>query len=517
MVSSAKSMNSSKIRTYVKLIESSKVYDVAQITPITKANQLSKALNNEVLLKREDLQPVFSFKIRGAYNKLAKLKQKGVKGPFIAASAGNHAQGVAFGAKNLGLKAFIVMPVTTPSIKVNSVKNYGGKVILHGDNFDEAYQYAAQLVSKEGYTFIHPFDDKDVIAGQGTVGKELIEQLDSDIDAIFVPVGGGGLLAGLGTYVKAFSPKTKIIGVEPHDAACLKLALDNNKRLSLAEVGLFADGVAVKQIGKENFSLIKEWIDEVVTVSVDEMCAAVQDTFQETRTIAEPAGALALAGLKKYSKSRGLKNKRLVAINSGANLNFDRLGHIVERVQLGESKEALLGVKIPEQKGSFRKFCNLLGKRSISEFNYRAEESEEANIFVACRFNEKEGKGKLFKHLKSKGFLPKDLSDNEIAKLHIKHMVGGRAPKAIVERGEYIFRVEFPERPAALVDFLDKLSDKFNITLFHYRNQGSAYGRVLVGFESKEKNYPKLVKYLSNTGFRFWDETQNSAYKAFLK
>ncbi len=510
-------MNSSNLKKYVGLIESSNVYDVAQITPVTKANQLSKLLKNEVLLKREDLQPIFSFKIRGAYNKLSKLKQKGIKGPFIAASAGNHAQGVAFGAKSLGLKAYIVMPITTPSIKVNSVKNYGGKVILYGDNFDEAFQHAKFLAKEQGYIFIHPYDDKDVIAGQGTIGKELIEQVDSEIDAIFVPVGGGGLLAGLGTYVKSVSPKTKIIGVEPEDAACLKLALDNNKRLSLPEVGLFADGVAVKQIGKETFSLIRDWIDDIVTITVDEMCASVQDTFQETRTISEPAGALALAGLKKYSLSRGLKNKTLIAINSGSNLNFDRLGHIVERVQFGESKEALLSVKIPEEKGSFRKFCNHLGKRSISEFNYRAEESEEANIFVACRFNDKEGKLKLVKHLKSKGFSPKDLSENEVAKLHIKHMVGGRAPKEVFSKGEYIFRVQFPERPGALIDFLDKLSDRFNITLFHYRNQGAAYGRVLVGFESKEKNYPKLLKYLSNTGFRFWDETQNSAYKSFLK
>ena len=510
-------MISSKNKRYIKQIESSSVYEVAHVTPVTKANQLSKALKNDVLLKREDLQPVFSFKIRGAYNKLSKLKKKGIEGPVIAASAGNHAQGVAFGAKSLGMQSYIVMPITTPPIKVNSVKNYGGKIILHGDNFDEAYAHANKLAQKEGYTFIHPYDDKDVIAGQGTVGKELIEQVKEGIDAIFVPVGGGGLLAGLGTYVKALSPKTRIIGVEPEDAACLKLALDNNKRLSLKEVGLFADGVAVKQIGKETYSLIKEWIDDVVTVSVDEMCASVQDTFQETRIISEPAGALALAGLKKYTLSRGLKNKKLVAINSGANLNFDRLGHIVERVQLGESKEALLSVKIPEVKGSFRKFCNFLGKRSISEFNYRAEESEEANIFVACRFNEKEGKNKLLKHLRAKGFSPKDLSENEVAKLHIKHMVGGRAPTSVVERGEFIFRVEFPERPGALVDFLDKLSDRFNITLFHYRNQGSAYGRVLVGFESKEKNYPQLLRYLNKTGFRFWDETQNSAYRAFLK
>ena len=448
---------------------------------------------------------------------MANLKRNGQVKPVIAASAGNHAQGVAFGARSLKLKAFIVMPVTTPAIKVNSVKNYGGKVILRGDTFDEAYDYALKLAKKEGYEFIHPYDDKDVIAGQGTIGKELLEQIDQGIDAIFIPVGGGGLLAGIGTYIKALSPKTKVIGVEPEDAACLKLAIDNKKRLSLKEVGLFADGVAVKQIGEKTFSLIKEWVDDVVTVTVDEMCAAVQDTFQETRTMAEPAGALALAGLKKYVQSRGIKNKRIVAINSGANLNFDRLGHIVERVQLGESKEALLSVKIPEEKGSFRKFCNFLGKRSISEFNYRAEESDEATIFVACRFNNKTGKSKLIKHLRSKGFSPRDLSDNEVAKLHIKHMVGGRAPKTISVRGEYIFRVQFPERPGALVDFLDKLSDKFNITLFHYRNQGAAYGRVLVGFESKQENYPKLLKYLARTGFRFWDETQNSAYKSFLK
>ena len=510
-------MNSSEINRYKRLIESSNVYDVALITPITKANQLSKTLKNEILLKREDLQPIFSFKVRGAYNKLAKLRQNGLTGPVIAASAGNHAQGVSFGAKNLGIKAYIVMPITTPSIKVDSVKNYGGKVILKGDNFDEAFKYAEELAKKENYTFIHPYDDRDVIAGQGTVGKELIEQIDNGMDVVFVPVGGGGLLAGLGSYIKSVNPKIKIIGVEPEDAACLKLALDNNKRLSLAEVGLFADGVAVKQIGKNTFSLIRQWIDDVITVSVDEMCAAVQDTFQETRTVPEPAGALALAGLKKYCQSRGLKNKKLVAINSGSNLNFDRLGHIVERVQLGESKEVLLGVKIPEEKGSFRRFCKYLGKRSISEFNYRAEEGDEANIFVACRFNDKAGKGKLIKHLKSKGFSPKDLSENEVAKLHIKHMVGGRAPKAVFQRGEYIFRVEFPERPGALLDFLDKLSDEFNITLFHYRNQGSAYGRVLVGFESKEKNYSKLQKYMNATGFRYWDETQNSAYKAFLK
>ena len=510
-------MNSNKLKAYNKLIRASNVYDVAEVTPITKASSLSKSLKNNIFLKREDMQPVFSFKIRGAYNKISKIKKKGSNRPVIAASAGNHAQGVAYSAKKLGLKSVIVMPITSPLIKINAVKNFGGKVVLFGDNFDEAYNHATSLAKKENYTFIHAYDDKDVIAGQGTIGKEIIEQIDSKIEAIFVPVGGGGLLAGVGAYIKSENPEIKVIGVEPDDAACLDLAIKNNKRLSLKEVGLFADGVAIKQIGKLPFSIIKEWLDDVVTVSIDEICASVQDTFQETRTIPEPAGALALAGLKKYTKSKGLKNKNLIAINSGANLSFDRLGHIVERVQLGENKEVLFGVRIPEEKGSFRKFCKLLGKRMISEFNYRAEDSEEATIFAACRFNDSNQRVKLMKHLRSKGYSPKDLSENEVAKLHVKHMVGGRAPKSVSDKGEYLFRVEFPERPGALVDFLDKLSDNWNITLFHYRNQGSAYGRVLVGFESQPKNYLKLIKYLGKTGFRFWDESNNLAYKSFLK
>ncbi len=510
-------MISNKLKAYNKLIRASNVYDVAEVTPITKANNLSKALKNTIFLKREDLQPVFSFKLRGAYNKISKIKKNGSSRPVIAASAGNHAQGVSYSAKKLGLKSIIVMPITTPMIKINAVKNFGGKVILFGDNFDEAYDHATSLAKKENYTFIHAYDDKDVIAGQGTIGKEILEQTESTVDAVFVPVGGGGLLAGVGAYIKSEHPEIKIIGVEPDDAACLDLAFRHNKRLSLKEVGLFVDGVAVKQIGKLNFSLIKEWLDDVVTVSIDEICASVEDTFQETRTISEPAGALALAGLKKYTKSKGLRNKNLIAINSGANLNFDRLGHIVERVQLGENKEVLLSVRIPEEKGSFRKFCKFLGKRMISEFNYRAEDSEEATIFVACRFNDSKQKVKLIRHLRSKGYSPKDLSENEVAKLHVKHMVGGRAPKSVSDKGEYLFRVEFPERPGALVDFLDKLSDNWNITLFHYRNQGSAHGRVLVGFESQRKNYSKLIKYLDKTGFRFWDETDNLAYKSFLK
>lgn len=511
-------MKISKSSKLIDKINDSNVYDVAVVSPITEALSLSLVLNNKILLKREDLQPIFSFKLRGAYNKISKLYEKGIKKPVIAASAGNHAQGVAFAAKNLKLKATIVMPVTTPSIKVDSVRRFGAKVVLFGDNFDEAFAHAKKLSSESEATFVHPYDDLDVIAGQGTIGKEIIDALEGKVDAIFVPVGGGGLLAGLGSYIKSINPKIRIYGVEPEDAACLDAALKASKRVSLKEVGLFADGVAVKQVGEKTFSFIKEWIDGVVTVSVDEMCAAVQDTFQETRSIPEPAGALALAGLKKLTKSKGWKNKTLLAINSGANLNFDRLPHIVERVQLGEKKEALLSVKIAEEKGSFRRFCKALGKRMISEFNYRVDDKEGANIFVACRFNKGfEEKKTLLSDLKKKGYSPIDLSENELAKLHIKHMVGGRAPEDVISNGELLFRVRFPEKPGALIKFLDILSDNWNITLFHYRNQGSAYGRVLVGFQAKQSEKNRLIKQLKKSGYPFWDETGNIAYSEFLE
>ena len=511
-------MELKKSKKYVNKIRSTDVYDVAQVSPITKAVGLSSQYENNILLKREDMQSIFSFKLRGAYNKLSKLYKKGINKPVIAASAGNHAQGVAFASSKLGLKATIIMPVTTPSIKINSVKRFGAKVILHGDNFDEAFKFAKNLTKKKEATFIHPYDDSDVIAGQGTIGMEILDALDSKVHAVFVPVGGGGLLAGVGSYIKSINPKIKVYGVEPEDAACLDAAISAGKRVSLKEVGLFADGVAVKQIGKTTFSLIEEWIDGVVTVSIDEICAAVQDTFQETRTIPEPAGALALAGLKKLTKRRGWKNKDLLAINSGANLNFDRLSHIVERVQLGEKKEVLLNVRIPEEKGSFRKFCKSLGKRMISEFNYRADDKKEANIFVACRLNDGlEEKKSLLEDLRKKGYPLEDLSDNEVAKLHVKHMVGGRAPKNVISKGEFLFRVRFPEKPGALINFLDKLSDSWNITLFHYRNQGAAYGRVLVGFEAKPSQKRRLVKQLKELEYPFWDETDNPAYSAFLE
>ena len=507
-----------KSKKYLKKITESNVYDVAISTPLSPASFLSREIGNNVLLKREDLQHIFSFKLRGAYNKISLLRKKKEIDEVVTASAGNHAQGVAFASKKLKLKATIVMPVTSPTIKVRAVKNLGAKVVLRGDTYDEAYEYAITLSKKPKVAFVHPYDDPDVIAGQGTIGKEILDDFSEKIEAIFVPVGGGGLLAGIGAYVKSIRPEIKMVGVEPEDAAGLQVAIKANRRVSLKEVGLFVDGVAVKQIGKTTFPIIREWVDEVVTVSVDEICAAVEDIFQETRTISEPAGALSLAGLKKLTKSRGWKGKNLIAINSGANLNFDRLSHIVERVQLGEKKEALLSVCIPEGKGSFRRFCKALGKRMVTEFNYRIDDEKEANIFVACKVNQRlREKNKFIKDLRKKGYSPKDLSDNEMAKLHVKHMVGGRPPKNIISYGEQVFRVEFPERPGALMDFLNSLGDKWNITLFHYRNQGSAFGRVLVGFQANSKETTKLTRHLSKTGFPFWDESKNSAYLSFLE
>ena len=510
-------MKKTKSYKYLSKIVNSSVYDVAIVSPISKAIKLSNILENKILLKREDLQPIFSFKLRGAYNKLSKIAEKGIHKQVIAASAGNHAQGVAYAAQHLGLKSTIVMPITTPSIKVDSVKSFGAKVILYGDNFDEAFIHAKKLSSQKKIVFIHPYDDHDVIAGQGTVGKEILDAIPDGIDAIFVPVGGGGLIAGIGAYVKSINPGIKIIGVEPEDAACLKVALAAKERVILKEVGLFADGVAVKQIGRLTFSIINEWIDDVVTVSVDEICTAVQDTFEETRSVPEPAGALSLAGLKKFVKQKRWKGKTVVAINTGANLNFDRLHHIVERVQLGERKEAFFSIKIPEEIGSFRKFCKSIGKRMITEFNYRADGRSKASIFLACRFDAVSAKITLIKDLKIKGYLPIDLSNNEMAKIHIKHMVGGRAPKQISDYGEAIFRVEFPEKPGALMNFLNSLGDEWNITLFHYRNQGAAYGRVLIGFQANKKEKDKLIRKLKATKLSFWDEEGNKAFNSFLK
>lgn len=505
---------------YIKRILQARVYDVAIETPLDRARFLSERLGNQILLKREDLQPVFSFKIRGAYNKIANLDEAQKAKGVIAASAGNHAQGVAMGASRLGIKSVIVMPQTTPEIKVANVKAFGGKVILHGDTFDEAYAHAVKLMEKHDYTFVHPYDDPDVIAGQGTVGMELLRQQTGDIHSIFVPVGGGGLIAGISCYVKYLRPDIKIIGVEAEDSACLKAALEAKRRVVLDDVGLFADGVAVKQIGKENFRLAREYVDEVVTVSTDEICAAIKDLFDDARMVCEPAGALSVAGMKKYVASEGVTGRTMIAVCSGANVNFDRLRHIAERAELGERREAIFAVTIPEQPGSFKSFCEALGKRGITEFNYRYAQSNLAHVFVGVQIRAKGESASLHDALKKKGYEVTDLSDNEMAKLHTRHMVGGRGPSSDQFEGvpnEVLFRFEFPERPGALLKFLMKLGERWNISLFHYRNHGAAYGRVLVGLQVTEQERPILLSYFSELGYRYWDETENPAYILFLK
>lgn len=505
---------------YIKRILSARVYDVAEETPLDPARFLSHRLGNQVLLKREDLQPVYSFKIRGAYNKISSLTEAERAHGVIAASAGNHAQGVALAATRLGIKSIIVMPNTTPDIKVSAVKALGGKVVLHGDTFDQAYAHARELIDRHGYTLVHPYDDPEVIAGQGTVGMEILRQHSGPLHAIFVPVGGGGLLAGVGCYIKYLRPEIRLIAVEPEDAACLKAAMEAGERVVLPQVGLFADGVAVAQIGQETFKLARDLVDEVITVTTDEICAAIKDVYEDTRAITEPAGAVALAGLKKYVHQTGIKDQALVAINSGANVNFDRLRHIAERTELGERREALFAVTIPEQPGSFKHFCQALGRRSITEFNYRYAEDEKAHVFVGLQTRDASEIKSLTEQLTSEGYAIQDFSDNEMAKLHIRHMVGGRGPDFDGQHGipnEVLFRFEFPERPGALLDFLLKLGARWNISLFHYRNHGAAYGRVLVGMQVPPEDRPVVMSYFDDIGYRFWDESDNIAYQLFLK
>ncbi len=498
---------------YIEKILKARVYDVAKQTPLMRARNLSERLDNEVYLKREDLQPVYSFKLRGAYNKIAgldpELRAKGV----IAASAGNHAQGVALSAKKLKIPAIIVMPRTTPPIKVKAVKQLGGKAILKGDSFDEAYAYSQKLAEEKGMTFIHPFDDPEVIAGQGTIGMEILRQHPCPLNAIFVPVGGGGLIAGLGVYVKYLHPEVKVIGVEPDDAPTLHQALKDGRRSTLKQVGLFADGVAVRQIGKETFKLAREFVDEVILVSADEICAAIKDVFDDTRTIAEPAGALSVAGLKKYVETRDVKGESLVAIESGANINFDRLRHVAERAEVGERREALLAVEIPERKGSFLSFCKILGRRQITEFNYRYHDANQAQVFAGIQLADgDEERHEIVDKLISKGFSVVDMTENETAKLHIRYMVGGHA-KGL--ENELLLRVEFPERPGALLDFLSGIGRQWNISLFHYRNHGAAYGRVLLGIQVPRQERAELLSSVENLGFSYWDESDNPAYKLF--
>ena len=508
------------LQDYIKKILSAPVYDVAIETPLDLATSLSVRLGRKIWLKREDLQPVFSFKLRGAYAKMMALSQEERDRGVIAASAGNHAQGVALAAKKLKAKAVIVMPATTPEIKVKGVQSYGADVVLHGDAFDDAFAHAQELVKKHGYSFVHPYDDPDVIAGQGTIAMEILRQHPGQIEAIFVCVGGGGLIAGIAAYVKFLRPEIKIIGVEPEDSDCLYQALKADKRVILPQVGLFADGVAVRQIGAEPFKIAREHVDEVIRVSTDEICDAIKDIFGDTRSVAEPAGALGVAGIKKYlermSRKPNFKPRGdLIATVSGANINFDRLRHVAERTSVGEKREMLLAVTLPETPGALRKFCSLLGKRAITEFNYRYFSPDEAPVFVGIQVQNYEDEGKAFQEkLRSQGFTVVDLTENELAKDHVRYMVGGKPPQLI---DEVLYRFEFPERPGALLKFLNAMNRDWNISLFHYRNHGAAYGRVLIGLQVPKSERAELADFITEIGFVGVDETANTAYRKFLK
>lgn len=499
---------------YIERILKARVYDVAIESPLDEAPRLSRRLGNQVLLKREDLQPVFSFKLRGAYNRIAHLSDAAAKRGVVCASAGNHAQGVALAARRRGIAAVIVMPRTTPQIKVQAVIDLGGEVVLHGDDYDTALDRALELARERSLVFVHPFDDPDVIAGQGTIGMELLRQTGGNVDAIFVPVGGGGLIAGISVYVKYLYPNIRIIGVEPEDAAGMYESLKSGRRVTLDRVGIFADGVAVRRVGEETFSLCRDHVDEIVLLDTDEICAAIQDVFEDTRSIVEPAGALAVAGLKKYIAREGWRGKRVVAINSGANINFDRLRHVAERADLGGEREALLAVTIPECPGSFLRFCEVLGNRNVTEFNYRYESEQIARIFVS--FGLSQGRSEsdtVIRALREAGYTVTDMTDNEMAKLHVRYMVGGRA-RGI--RDELLYRFEFPERPGALLRFLQAVGGRWNISLFHYRNHGSDYGRVLAGIQVAAAERPDFLQHLNELHYAYAEETENPAYRTFL-
>lgn len=502
-------------QNYLKRILDARIYDLAIETPLDPMPLISARIKNNVLLKREDLQPVFSFKIRGAYNRLRNLTEEEKKQGVVTASAGNHAQGLALAARHLNIKAIIVMPRTTPAIKVDAVKRRGAKVVLMGDAFDQAAAHAQQLVEEKGMIYVPPFDDEYVIAGQGTVGMEILRQHPQHIDVVFVPVGGGGLCAGVAAYIKTVRPDTKVIAVEAEDSACLKAAMEKNRRVVLPQVGIFADGVAVAQIGKETFRVIKETIDEVITVNTDEMCAAIKDIFEDTRSIAEPSGALALAGAKKYAQMHDLSDKTFVAIDSGANTNFDRLRYISERTEIGEQREAIFAVTIPETPGSYRKFIKVLGRRAITEFNYRYSGAKSAHIFVGMQVapasNDRQ---EIMESLQNAGYRVVDMTDNELAKLHARYMVGGHPPNI---ENEVVYRFTFPERPGALLDFLTKTAvGNWNITMFHYRNHGSAYGRVLAGLQIPKEDRKKFKATLDELNYQYTDESDNPAYTFFL-
>jgi threonine dehydratase len=505
---------------YLQRILRARVYDVAIESPLDPAPNLSRRLHNQVLLKREDLQPVFSFKLRGAYNKMVGLSDAELERGVIAASAGNHAQGVALAAQKLGCAAVIVMPITTPEVKVRSVRNRGAEVVLHGDTYDEAYAEARRLEAGRGLTFIHPFDDPDVIAGQGTIGLEILRQCSEPPDVIYVAVGGGGLIAGIAAYVKSLWPRLQVIGVEPVDADAMTRSLAAGERVRLDQVGLFADGVAVRQVGEHSFDLARQYVDGMVTVNTDEICAAIKDVFEDTRSILEPAGALAVAGMKKDVQSRGLKGQTLVAVACGANMNFDRLLFVAERAELGEEREALLAVEIPERPGSLRDFCRILGPRSLTEFSYRLADPRVAPIFVGVQIRDRQDRESLIAALVNAGLPCHDLTDNELAKLHLCHMVGGRLPAsagAALDQGqELLYRFEFPERPGALMAFVSSLHPNWNISIFHYRNHGADVGRIVVGVQVPEGELGEWQAFLAALPYQHWEETHNPAYRLFL-
>jgi threonine dehydratase len=499
---------------YVEKILKARVYDVAIESPLEQMPRLSRRMGNTFWLKREDLQPIFSFKLRGAYNRMCHLSDEERLNGVVAASAGNHAQGVGLSAQKLGVSALIVMPTTTPPIKVQAVRAFGAEVVLFGDSYDEAYEKAAAIATEQGRTFIHPYDDPEVIAGQGTVAMEIIRQHNDPFDAVFIPVGGGGLIAGMAAYIKTFWPEVKVIGVEPVDAASLHDALKADERIILDQVGLFADGTAVKQVGVENFRIARETVDEVILVDSDEICAAVMDIFNDTRSIAEPSGALAVAGAKKYIERENITDQQFAVINSGANVNFDRLRHIAERAELGEKREVLFAATVDEQPGSFQQFCQALAGRSVTEFNYRYADDSSAQVFVGLQT---EGgaaeRAALFTSLEQAGYAVVDFTDNETAKLHVRYMVGGHAKHVEDER---LYRFEFPERPGALLRFLTRMGQRWNISLFHYRNHGAAYGRVLVGVQVVDGERDEFQGFLKALGYVFCDETDNPAYQLFL-
>jgi threonine dehydratase len=506
---------------YLKKILTARVYDVASETPLDLAPTLSQRFQNRIYLKREDVQDVFSFKIRGAYNKMAHLSDAQLKRGVICASAGNHAQGVALSAAKLGVRAVIVMPTTTPALKIDAVKARGGanvEVVLHGESYTDAFNHATALEQEQKLTFVHPFDDPDVIAGQGTVGMEILRQHSGPIHAIFVPIGGGGMLAGVAAYVKQVRPDIRVIGVQTLDSDAMARSLKGKERVTLPDVGLFSDGTAVRLVGEETFRLAQLFVDEVIVVDTDAICAAIKDVFTDTRSILEPAGALAVAGAKAYIERAELtknpiKNETLVTVCSGANMNFDRLRFVAERAELGESREALYAVTMPEQRGSFRRFCGLVGPRNVTEFNYRISDGEQAHVFVGIQIADRSETGAVARRFEDEGFSTLDMTHDELAKTHLRHLVGGKSAQA---KDEILYRFEFPERPGALMRFLNSMSPNWNISLCHYRSQGGDVGRILIGLQVPPEEMNEFASFLTTLGYRYWDETQNPVYKLFL-